>query len=227
MDQNIRNKLNEIRQNRLESEKNLQANETSSTSNDKPLIIMALSGVATGLIIAWLIYLFLSTDDVDLIAQKSRIVIYENEIREANKIIEQLNDRVELLTGSISSLESEPVHTIEFMEDNKIAEKMNSTEQEPSEQARETLQPTLSESQASGQLDSAAASATAFIPTHVVKTRLNLRTSRSLDNVPIGILNTGTEVRYIDEVNGWYYVDTKQLGKGWCASEYLSPLTSP
>jgi len=222
LDQNIRNKLNEIRQKRLESEKNLQANETSSRSNDKPLIIMVLSGVATGLIIAWLIYLFLSTDDADLIAQKSRIVIYENEIREANKIIEQLNDRVELLTETISNLEPELVHTNEFMEDNKIAEKMNSTEQEPSEQARETLQPTTSESQ-----DSAAASATAFIPTHVVKTRLNLRTSRSLDNVPIGILNTGTEVRYIDEVNGWYYVDTRQLGKGWCASEYLSPLTSP
>lgn len=222
MDQNIRNKLNEIRQKRLESEKNIRANETSSTSNDKPLIIMALSGVATGLIIAWLIYLSLSTDDADLIAQKSRIVIYENEIREANKIIEQLNDRVELLTETISNLEPELVHTNEFMEDNKIAEKMNSTEQEPSEQARETLQPTTSESQ-----DSAAASATAFIPTHVVKTRLNLRTSRSLDNVPIGILNTGTEVRYIDEVNGWYYVDTRQLGKGWCASEYLSPLTSP
>jgi len=183
---------------------------------------MALSGVATGLIIAWLIYLSLSTDDADLITQKSRIVIYENEIREANKIIEQLNDRVELLTETISNLEPELVHTNEFMEDNKIAEKMNSTEQEPSEQARETLQPTTSESQ-----DSAAASATAFIPTHVVKTRLNLRTSRSLDNVPIGILNTGTEVRYIDEVNGWYYVDTRQLGKGWCASEYLSPLTSP
>jgi len=222
LDQNIRNKLNEIRQKRLESEKNLQANETSSRSNDKPLIIMVLSGVATGLIIAWLIYLFLSTDDADLIAQKSRIVIYENEIREANKIIEQLNDRVELLTETISNLEPELVHTNEFMEDNKIAEKMNSTEQEPSEQARETLQPTTSESQ-----DSAAASATAFIPTHVVKTRLNLRTSRSLDNVPIGILNTGTEIRYIDEVNGWYYVDTRQLGKGWCASEYLSPLTSP
>ena len=222
MDQNIRNKLNEIRQKRLESEKNLQANETSSRSNDKPLIIMVLSGVATGLIIAWLIYLFLSTDDADLIAQKSRIVIYENEIREANKIIEQLNDRVELLTETISNLEPELVHTNEFMEDNKIAEKMDSTGQEPSEQARETLQPTTSESQ-----DSAAASATAFIPTHVVKTRLNLRTSRSLDNVPIGILNTGTEIRYIDEVNGWYYVDTRQLGKGWCASEYLSPLTSP
>jgi len=222
LDQNIRNKLNEIRQKRLESEKNIQANETSSTSNDKPLIIVALSGVATGLIIAWLIYLFLSTDDADLIAQKSRIVIYENEIREANKIIEQLNDRVELLAGSTSSLEPELVQTNEFMEDNKIAEKTNSTEQEPSEQARETLQPTKSESQ-----DSAAASATAFIPTHVVKTRLNLRTSSSLDNVPIGILNTGTEVRYIDEVNGWYYVDTRQLGKGWCASEYLSPLTSP
>ena len=222
MDQNIRNKLNEIRQKRLESEKNIQANETSWTSNDKTLIIMALSGVATGLIIAWLIYLSLSTDDADLIAQKSRIVIYENEISEANKIIEQLHDRIELLAGSISSLEPEIVHTNEFMEDNKIAEKMDSTGQEPSEQARETLQPTTSESQ-----DSAAASATAFIPTHVVKTRLNIRTSRSLDNVPIGILNTGTEVRYIDEVNGWYYVDTRQLGKGWCASEYLSPLTSP
>jgi hypothetical protein len=64
----------------------------------------------------------------------------------------------------------------------------------------------------------------AFVPTHTVNTRLNLRPSTSLDEAPIALLEVGTMVKYIDEENGWYYVDTALHGKGWCASEYLSPL---
>jgi hypothetical protein len=63
-----------------------------------------------------------------------------------------------------------------------------------------------------------------FAPTHTVKTRLNLRPSTSLDEAPIALLDAGTKVRYIDEEDGWYYVDTALHGQGWCASEYLSPL---
>ena len=201
MDQNVRNKLNEIRQKRLESENDLQANEPSTSSSDKPLKIVALGGVATGFIAAWLMNSFLSTENADLIAQKSRVAIYENEIREANKTIEQLNDRVDMLAKSISSLEAEPA-------DGKPAS-------------------TLATSRTPEVTDSTATRDTALIPTHVVKTRLNLRKSTSLDDAPIGVLSTGTEVRYINEEKGWYYVDTELLGKGWCASEYLSPLSSP
>ena len=227
MDQNIRNKLNEIRQKQLESNTNSQSNKPSPTSNNKSLKIAVLLGVAVGFITVWLMNSFFSTEDVNLIAQDSRIAIHENKIREANENIEQLNDRVELLTDSISSLKSELTHAIELIEYNKNDEKTNSTDQEPSAHTEEKPQPTLSDSQVSGITDSAVTSETSFIPTHVVKTRLNLRRTTSLNDAPIGVLSTGTEVSYIDEANGWYYIDTEQLGKGWCASEFLSPLSSP
>ena len=63
-----------------------------------------------------------------------------------------------------------------------------------------------------------------FIPTHKVTTRLNLRPSASLDSTPVATLGAGTKIEYIHENGGWYYVNTEQHGKGWCASRYLSPL---
>ncbi|MGB5425812.1 MAG: SH3 domain-containing protein [Gammaproteobacteria bacterium] len=215
MDQNVRNKLNEIRQKQLESYTNLQTVKPSSTASNKSLIIAVLGGVATGFITAWLMNSFLSTESVDLIAQKSRVVFYEDEIRGVNKTIEQLNDRVELLSKSVSSLEFEL---------NEKVEKITITDQDIPEPADEKPVSTLAASEAA---DNAAISDKTFIPTHVVKDRLNLRSSTSRDDAPIGVLSAGTRVSYIDEVNGWYYVDTEQLGKGWCASEYLSPLSSP
>jgi uncharacterized protein YgiM (DUF1202 family) len=169
----------------------------------------------------------LSTEDANLIAQDSRVTIHENEIREANKTIERLNDRVELLTKSISSLEAELTQAMELVELSNKIEKTTLANQDLPEPADEKPVFNLANSQASGVTDSAAKSDKTFIPTHVVKDRLNLRSSKSLDDAPIGVLSTGTEVSYIDEANGWYYVDTEQLGKGWCASEYLSPLSSP
>ena len=227
LDQNVRNKLNEIRQRQLESENNPQAHEPSTAASDMPLKFAALGGVAAGLIIAWLINSFLPTENADLIAQRSSVTIHENKIREANETIEQLNDRVELLTDSISSLESELTHTIESIAHNNINEKTPSADQELTESTNAIPPSTPANSQTSGETDSASVSETAFIPTHVVKTRLNLRASTSLDDAPIGVLSTGTEVSYIDEENGWYYVDTEQLGKGWCTSEFLSPLSNP
>ena len=226
LDQNVRNKLNEIRQRQLESENNPQAHEPSTAASDMPLKFAALGGVVAGLIIAWLINSFLPTENADLIAQRSSVAIHENDIREANKTIEQLNDRVELLTNSIYSLESELTHTIESIAHNKINEKTSSADQELTESTNAIPPSTPANSQASGETDSAAKSDKTFIPTHVVKDRLNIRSSTSLDDAPIGVLSAGTEVSYIDEANGWYYVDTQQFGKGWCTSEYLSPLSS-
>jgi hypothetical protein len=65
----------------------------------------------------------------------------------------------------------------------------------------------------------------AFVPTHTVRAKLNLRPSASLDTTPIAVLKVGSEVEYIREADGWYYVNTQFHGKGWCASEYLSSLS--
>ena len=66
----------------------------------------------------------------------------------------------------------------------------------------------------------------AFDPSHIVMARLNLRPSASLNTTPIAVLNVGEEVEYIRKSDGWYYVNTKSHGKGWCSSDYLSPLSS-
>ena len=174
MDQNVRNKLNEIRQKQLESYTNLQTVKPSSTASNKSLIIAVLGGVATGFITAWLMNSFLSTESVDLIAQKSRVVFYEDEIRGVNKTIEQLNDRIELLSKSVSSLEFEL---------NEKVEKITITDQDIPEPADEKPVSTLAASEAA---DNAAISDKTFIPTHVVKDRLNLRSSTSRDDAPIG-----------------------------------------
>ncbi len=66
-----------------------------------------------------------------------------------------------------------------------------------------------------------------FTPTHTVKVNLNLRPSASLNTTPIVVLKAGSEVEYIKEADGWYYVNTQFYGKGWCSSEYLSSLSRP
>ena len=66
----------------------------------------------------------------------------------------------------------------------------------------------------------------AFDPSHIVNARLNLRPSASLNTTPIVVLNVGEEVEYISKSDGWYYVNTQSHGKGWCSSDFLSPLSS-
>ena len=218
MDQNVRNKLNQIRQKQLESYKKSQTIKPSTSTSNKSLKIIVLGGVAAGFITGWLMNSFLSTEYGDLNVQKSRVAFYEDDIREANETIEQLNDRVELLGKSVSRFE---------LDLNTKVEKTIISDQNLADPADEKPVSTLAVSQAPGISDSAAISDKAFIPTHVVKSRLNLRTSTSQDEAPIGVLSTGTEVSYISEANDWYYVDTEEFGKGWCASEFLSPLSSP
>jgi hypothetical protein len=64
-----------------------------------------------------------------------------------------------------------------------------------------------------------------FVPTHTVKDRINIRPSSSLNSTPMAVLEVGSEVEYISEADGWYYVNTQFHGKGWCSSGYLSPLS--
>jgi hypothetical protein len=61
-------------------------------------------------------------------------------------------------------------------------------------------------------------------PTHSVLSRLNLRPSASMDGIPVAVLPAGTQVEKISKSGSWYYVDAGIHGKGWCFSDYLSPL---
>jgi len=63
-----------------------------------------------------------------------------------------------------------------------------------------------------------------FTPTHIVKSRLNLRRSASSKAMSIAVMEAGSKVHYMRESDGWYYVNAPSYGKGWCSSEYLSPL---
>jgi uncharacterized protein YgiM (DUF1202 family) len=84
---------------------------------------------------------------------------------------------------------------------------------------------TIKESNVSRAVQTATETGEAFFPSHTVKAKVNLRPSASLHTTPIAVLNVGTEVEYISKSDGWYYVNTLTHGKGWCSSEYLSPLS--
>jgi hypothetical protein len=66
-----------------------------------------------------------------------------------------------------------------------------------------------------------------FVPTHTVRANLNLRPSPSLNTTPITVLKAGSDVEYIKEDDGWYFVNTQLHGKGWCSSNYLTSLLPP
>lgn len=87
------------------------------------------------------------------------------------------------------------------------------------ETAFDTMEPT-----ASGTARTTHETGGEFTPTHTVMARLNLRPSASLNTTPITVLKVGAQVEYISETDGWYHVNTKSSGKGWCSSNYLSPL---
>ena len=114
--------------------------------------------------------------------------------------------RVMILTGSITNTESKHASSSQFIPESVDAKptfdikEPNSSSEKPSETKKE------------------------FVPTHTVKDRMNLRPSSSLNTIPIAVLEVGSEVEYISESDGWYYVNTQSYGKGWCSSDYLSPL---
>ena len=85
----------------------------------------------------------------------------------------------------------------------------------------------VTEPNASRSADMTPQAVKAFVPTHTVRANLNLRPSPSLNTTPIAVLKAGSEVDYIKEDDGWYYVNTQLHGKGWCSSKYLTSLSPP
>jgi hypothetical protein len=213
MDQ-VKQRLDEIKRKQLEMLENSRATSSNDSSKGKSHLVTALMGIAAGITIAaiaWFAYALVTTKDIDIRTWDIRTAILENLNSKTDEQIDELNDRVELLAESITRLE---------MKFNQYMESDSSTQMDiPEDQSDSNVEldtPSATDSQHEAEI--------AFVPTHTVNTRLNLRPSTSLDEAPIALLEVGTMVKYIDEENGWYYVDTALHGKGWCASEYLSPL---
>jgi hypothetical protein len=144
---------------------------------------------------------------------------------QARQDVDLLNKKIELLAKNIAGLENKLTNMLALAESSKIRE---------NEQASAGDQ-NISESESSAALLDARESSVAlsaietpgrvgaFSPTHTVTTKVNLRSSASVDSTSFGVLATGTKIQKIRENGDWYYVNTEEFGTGWCAARYLSP----
>lgn len=192
-----------------------QSHAKSSSAKDKSQYIIALGGVAAGLtiaVIAWLAMSIVMTDHIDISEADKAVTIHTGIIKKSSNNIAELNERVESLTESVSTLETSLTKIKGLTDSIAIVETNHAAF--PPQQIPESAD---AKSAFDGKV---------FIPTHTVKARVNLRPSASLHTTPIAVLNVGTEVEYISKSDGWYYVSTQSHGKGWCSSDYLSPLSS-
>ena len=225
-----RHKIEEVIKKQKWLQEQSHAKTASSSTRDKSQYIIALGGVAAGITIAvivWLAKSIVTTDHNDMSEADKAVTIHTGIIRKSSNNIAELNERVESLTESVSTLEARLTKimgltdSIAIVETNRTA---SSPQQIPeSADANATLE--TNGSSVSRAVQTATETGEAFIPSHTVKARVNLRPSASLHTTPIAVLNVGTEVEYISKSDGWYYVNTLAHGKGWCSSEYLSPLS--
>lgn len=223
-------KIEAIKQKQQRSLENSQATIESSSASKKPQYILALGGVAAGLTIAvmlWLANAIMTKDNINMIAPGSAEAIHTIDIRKTTDNISRLNERVELITESIDNLEAKLTGIMAQTESITDSENKNasSSKQYMPESADADPAVDIEEPDTTRAVQMTPEAVTVFVPTHTVKTWLNLRPSSSLDSIPIAVLKAGSEVEYIREADGWYYVDTPLHGKGWCASEYLTPLS--
>jgi hypothetical protein len=224
MDHVARQRLNEIRQKQLNSLENHRTTTPSNADNGKSQYLVALGGVAAGLIIAVIALLAKSiwlNDSVNNSSTDSNGSMQASIIRQANTHIDQLNRRIEVLTESINNLETRLTRVMELTDPiTDIEMKFAATilETSPTSAGNQFTSSTT------GPSVDVQANEISFVPTHIVNAKLNLRPSKSLDTTPIAVLETGTEVEYIKETDNWFYVNTEQHGKGWCASDYLTQL---
>jgi|GEM_PF-1169707 len=228
----VRQKMEEVIQKQKRLQEQSQATTESRSAKDKSQYIIALGGVAAGLTIAVMVWLAMSivmTDHINLSEADKAVTIHTGIIKKSSNNIAELNERVESLTESVSTLEARLTKIMGLSDSIAIAEtnRAASSLQQIPESADAKSAFDMNESSASRVVDNTTETGKAFIPTHTVKARVNLRPSASLHTTPIAVLNVGTEVEYISKSDGWYYVNTQSHGKGWCSSDFLSPLSSP
>jgi hypothetical protein len=228
MDQRIRQRLNEIRQKQLDTQQSVQETAPTPISNNNSHYLFALLGLAAGVIISiivWMVTPISRTDDMKIIMPESQVSIDASEISKANEQITRLSGRLELLTQSINALETRLNRLTDLPGSSPDAEMKNGqTFQKHMGRAADSGATIGTNELASSERDLSSNAGNPFIPTHIVTTNLNLRPSASLDSTPVATLSAGTKVEYMHESGSWFYVNTEQHGKGWCASGYLSPL---
>lgn len=150
----------------------------------------------------------------------------ESGIENLSQNIDLLNKRVESLGDNITNLEIKLTPLLKSADSSKdIESKQVSADQQYVSEIADAIPAVDSmEPATAGLVPEAAEREEIFTPTHTATTNLNLRPSASLNTTPVGILSTGTKVEKIGETGDWFHVNTETHGKGWCSSEYLSPL---
>ena len=225
-----RHKMEEVIRKQKRLQEKSQASTGSGSVNSKSQYILALGGVAAGItiaIIVWLANSILTATHSNLSAPERAGAGYTGELRKPIDDIARLNERVESLTESLSGLEARLTRVMVLADSLTDTGKKQpvSSRQDMTESADAVPVSDMKESAASSAVHTAPETEKAFAPTHIVKTRVNLRPSASLKTRPIAVLKAGTEVEYLGKTEGWYYVNTRSHGKGWCAADYLSALS--
>jgi hypothetical protein len=223
----VRQKMEEViqKQKRLQAQNQIKTESTE--ARDRSQYILAFGGVAAGLTIAVIVWLAKSIVMTDHVSAADRAgAIHTVEIKMTSDHIARLNERVASLTESVSSLEAKLTYIMSLTDSIALAvtERTASSRQHMPESPDTVSIADMNKSDTSRVVQITTETEKAFIPSHTVKARVNLRPSASLHATPIAVLNVGTEVEYINKSDGWYFVNTRSHGKGWCSSEYLSPL---
>ena len=102
--------IEEIKQQQKKMHEHSQASKEANTANDKSQIIVALGGVAAGFtlaVIVWLVKSIVVTHHINMMEPDMPDVIDLGDIKKLNKMIVQLNERVDLLTESICNIEQQ------------------------------------------------------------------------------------------------------------------------
>jgi uncharacterized coiled-coil protein SlyX len=196
-----------------------QAAVESRAARDKSQYLAAAGGFAAGVIvtaIGWLAASIVITGPAHMHANEKALAVQRGELEQLNDSIAQLHARVDSLAGSVSGLETGLTQVV------KLAGSVTGSDAKPLSSSERPV----AGSETSGTMAAPAGSEDGFQPTHMVTTRVNLRSAASVKAEPITVLAARTEVEYLSKSDGWYYVNTRLNGKGWCSSDYLSPLPS-
>lgn len=118
---------------------------------------------------------------------------------------------MELLTDTVTKLEARLTRV------RVVPDSINNTEENYASSSRGNMPesneaksaPTTDESNASIITQVSADTSKPFIPTHIVEASLNLRPTATISSRPITTLEVGTEVQYISQSDGCYYVNTR------------------
>ena len=165
MDQ-VQKRLDEIKQNQLQMQESIQAARARASTKDKSHLNTALIGIAAGItiaVIAWLAYALLTTKDIDIRTWDIRTAILGKLNSKTDEQIEQLNDRVELLSESISRLE---MRFDQFMESASTSDDVTDKESSNQVDTPEDHPDSTIEPDTSGITNSQQEAEIEFVPTH-------------------------------------------------------------